>query len=150
MFQLYVDGPFGEGHQDWFTFDVAVLVGGGIGVTPFASILKDIAFKSRTGAQITCRKVCFTIRPIASLFLCRGDVKHSFIHSFLAIRVKLSCFKIVISFLFVNLSVIMRKGMFWTTDLGLEGGAAVGFPLSLSECPKPYIRKLKCYECVVK
>jgi dual oxidase len=37
---------------------VAVLVGGGIGVTPFASILKDIAFKSRTGALITCKKVC--------------------------------------------------------------------------------------------
>ncbi|XP_041375720.1 dual oxidase 1-like [Gigantopelta aegis] len=57
--KLYVDGPFGEGHQDWFTFDVAVLVGGGIGVTPFASILKDIAFKSRTGAHISCQKVYF-------------------------------------------------------------------------------------------
>lgn len=57
--KLYLDGPFGEGHQDWYTFDVAVLVGGGIGVTPFASILKDIAFKSRTGAHITCKKVYF-------------------------------------------------------------------------------------------
>lgn len=34
-----------------------MLVGGGIGVTPFASILKDIANKSKTGAQITCKKV---------------------------------------------------------------------------------------------
>ncbi len=41
--KLYLDGPYGEGHQDWLRFDVAVLVGGGIGVTPFASILKDIA-----------------------------------------------------------------------------------------------------------
>ncbi|KAK7499705.1 hypothetical protein BaRGS_00009046, partial [Batillaria attramentaria] len=57
--KLYLDGPFGEGHQDWYTYDVAVLVGGGIGVTPFASILKDIAFKSRTGALITCKKVYF-------------------------------------------------------------------------------------------
>ena len=56
-FQLYLDGPFGEGHQDWYSCDVAVLVGGGIGVTPFASILKDIAFKSRTGALITSKKV---------------------------------------------------------------------------------------------
>ncbi|ESP00714.1 hypothetical protein LOTGIDRAFT_112352 [Lottia gigantea] len=56
---LYVDGPFGEGHQDWFTFDVAVLVGGGIGVTPFASILKDIAFKSKAGIKINCKKVYF-------------------------------------------------------------------------------------------
>ncbi|XP_071091375.1 dual oxidase 2-like [Haliotis cracherodii] len=57
--KLYLDGPFGEGHQDWYTFDIAVLVGGGIGVTPFASILKDIAFKSQTGARFTCKKVYF-------------------------------------------------------------------------------------------
>lgn len=30
----------GEGHQDWWRYEVSVLVGGGIGVTPFASILK--------------------------------------------------------------------------------------------------------------
>ncbi|XP_059143544.1 dual oxidase 1-like [Physella acuta] len=56
---LFLDGPFGEGHQDWYSCEVAVLVGGGIGVTPFASILKDIAFKSKTGIQVTCKKVYF-------------------------------------------------------------------------------------------
>ncbi len=30
----------GEGHQDWWRHEVSILVGGGIGVTPFASILK--------------------------------------------------------------------------------------------------------------
>lgn len=55
--QLYLDGPFGEGHQDWYNCDVAVLVGGGIGVTPFASILKDIAFRSKSGMKLTCKKV---------------------------------------------------------------------------------------------
>ncbi|KFO29689.1 Dual oxidase 1 [Fukomys damarensis] len=44
--KLYLDGPFGEGHQEWHKFEVSVLVGGGIGVTPFASILKDLVFKS--------------------------------------------------------------------------------------------------------
>ncbi|XP_064609284.1 dual oxidase 2-like [Liolophura sinensis] len=57
--KLYVDGPFGEGHQDWYRYDVSVLVGGGIGVTPFASILKDIVFKSKTGARLHCKKVYF-------------------------------------------------------------------------------------------
>lgn len=57
LIKLYVDGPFGEGHQDWYTADVAVLVGGGIGVTPFASILKDIAFKSKSGIPVTCKRV---------------------------------------------------------------------------------------------
>ncbi|CAG5131899.1 unnamed protein product, partial [Candidula unifasciata] len=56
---LYLDGPFGEGHQDWYNCDVAVLVGGGIGVTPFASILKDIAFRSKSGMELTCKKVYF-------------------------------------------------------------------------------------------
>jgi len=54
---VYVDGPYGEGHQDWHRYDVSILVGGGIGVTPFASILKDIVEKSRSNVKFQCRKV---------------------------------------------------------------------------------------------
>ncbi|CAG2111400.1 unnamed protein product, partial [Medioppia subpectinata] len=57
--KLYLDGPYGEGHQDWLKFEVSVLVGGGIGVTPFASILKDIAFNSGLNKNIVCKKVYF-------------------------------------------------------------------------------------------
>ncbi|CAL8294663.1 unnamed protein product [Boreogadus saida] len=57
--KLYLDGPFGEGHQEWIDFDVSVLVGGGIGVTPFASILKDLVVKSSNKAKIQCKKVYF-------------------------------------------------------------------------------------------
>ncbi|XP_071091367.1 dual oxidase 1-like [Haliotis cracherodii] len=57
--KLLVDGPFGEGHQDWYRFPVAVLVGGGIGVTPFASILKDLVSKSRMKVKFPCQKVYF-------------------------------------------------------------------------------------------
>ncbi|XP_070687320.1 dual oxidase 1 [Pempheris klunzingeri] len=57
--KLYLDGPFGEGHQEWIDFDVSVLVGGGIGVTPFASILKDLVFKSSIRSKIQCKKVYF-------------------------------------------------------------------------------------------
>ncbi|KAG8012730.1 Dual oxidase 1 [Nibea albiflora] len=56
---LYLDGPFGEGHQEWTDFEVSVLVGGGIGVTPFASILKDLVFKSSIRSKIQCKKVYF-------------------------------------------------------------------------------------------
>jgi len=52
-----LDGPFGEGHQDWYRYDVSVLVGGGIGVTPFASILKDLIAVAQTGTKIACKKV---------------------------------------------------------------------------------------------
>nr|XP_031308994.1 dual oxidase 1 isoform X1 [Camelus dromedarius] len=57
--KLYLDGPFGEGHQEWHKFEVSVLVGGGIGVTPFASILKDLVFKSSVSCQVFCKKVYF-------------------------------------------------------------------------------------------
>ncbi|XP_029290224.1 LOW QUALITY PROTEIN: dual oxidase 1 [Cottoperca gobio] len=57
--KLYLDGPFGEGHQEWIDFEVSVLVGGGIGVTPFTSILKDLVFKSSMKSKILCKKVYF-------------------------------------------------------------------------------------------
>uniref|UniRef100_A0A672UPJ5 NAD(P)H oxidase (H2O2-forming) n=1 Tax=Strigops habroptila TaxID=2489341 RepID=A0A672UPJ5_STRHB len=56
---LYLDGPFGEGHQEWNKFKVSVLVGGGIGVTPFASILKDLVFKSSISSKLQCKKIYF-------------------------------------------------------------------------------------------
>ena len=37
--RVYIDGPFGSASEDVFKFEVAVLCGAGIGVTPFASIL---------------------------------------------------------------------------------------------------------------
>ncbi|CAB3380635.1 Hypothetical predicted protein [Cloeon dipterum] len=60
--KVYLDGPYGESHQDWYTFDVAVLVGGGIGVTPFASILKDIVYNANIKTKVSgfkCKKVYF-------------------------------------------------------------------------------------------
>ena len=55
--KVFIDGPFGEGHQDWFRYEVAVLVGGGIGVTPFASILKELVYRFNIGAKVECKKV---------------------------------------------------------------------------------------------
>ena len=55
-----IEGPFGEGHQDWHRSDVAVLVGAGIGVTPFASILKHISHMlSFRYMPYSCKKVYF-------------------------------------------------------------------------------------------
>jgi len=49
--KLHLDGPYGEGHQDWHRYEVSVLVGGGIGVTPFASILKGTYIKNTSNLQ---------------------------------------------------------------------------------------------------
>ncbi|KAF6019113.1 NOX3 [Bugula neritina] len=39
---LAVDGPFGTASEDWDQYEVDILVGAGIGVTPFASIMKHM------------------------------------------------------------------------------------------------------------
>ncbi|ELU06497.1 hypothetical protein CAPTEDRAFT_191097 [Capitella teleta] len=59
--KLYIDGPFGAGQQDWFRFEVSILVAGGIGVTPYASILKDFAFMTSINNtfRMKCKKVYF-------------------------------------------------------------------------------------------
>lgn len=43
--RMGVDGPFGTASEDVFDYEVSMLVGCGIGVTPFASILKSIWYK---------------------------------------------------------------------------------------------------------
>lgn len=40
-----MDGPFGTASEDVFSYEVVMLVGAGIGVTPFASILKSVWYK---------------------------------------------------------------------------------------------------------
>ena len=58
--RVYVDGPFGSASEDVFKYEVAVLVGAGIGVTPFASILKSVWFRMNYPKQKTrLRKVYF-------------------------------------------------------------------------------------------
>ena len=54
---MYLDGPLGENHQNWKKYEIAVLVGAGIGVTPFASIIKDLS--SNTRGISKCKKVIF-------------------------------------------------------------------------------------------
>lgn len=43
--RVMVDGPFGSASEDFLNFETVLLVGAGIGVTPFASILKSIWYR---------------------------------------------------------------------------------------------------------
>ena len=45
---VLLDGPYGSASEEVWDYEVAVLVGAGIGVTPFASILKDVRQKVNT------------------------------------------------------------------------------------------------------
>lgn len=42
MFRVYVDGPFGGPSEEVFNYDVSLCVAGGIGVTPFACVLRAL------------------------------------------------------------------------------------------------------------
>uniref|UniRef100_A0A8C7DDK6 NADPH oxidase 1 n=1 Tax=Oncorhynchus kisutch TaxID=8019 RepID=A0A8C7DDK6_ONCKI len=58
--QMGVDGPFGTASEDVFDYEVAMLVGAGIGVTPFASILKSIWYKFKdSNPKLRTRKIYF-------------------------------------------------------------------------------------------
>jgi len=54
-----IDGPYGAPAEDVFNVEVAVLVGAGIGVTPFASILKHIWYCQRKGKMGSLKRVEF-------------------------------------------------------------------------------------------
>ncbi|XP_053130013.1 NADPH oxidase 1 isoform X2 [Hemicordylus capensis] len=58
--RIKVDGPFGTASEDVFQYEVAMLVGAGIGVTPFASVLKSIWYKFQHGDQnLKTKKIYF-------------------------------------------------------------------------------------------
>lgn len=46
--RLFVDGPYGAPAQDYQNYDVLLLIGLGIGATPFISILRDLLNGTRT------------------------------------------------------------------------------------------------------
>ncbi|XP_057967882.1 respiratory burst oxidase homolog protein E [Malania oleifera] len=50
--RLLVDGPYGAPAQDYRNYDVLLLVGLGIGATPFISILKDLLNNTRTAEDM--------------------------------------------------------------------------------------------------
>uniref|UniRef100_A0ACB8E4W0 NADPH oxidase 5 n=1 Tax=Sphaerodactylus townsendi TaxID=933632 RepID=A0ACB8E4W0_9SAUR len=49
--QCYVDGPYGTPTRRIFTSEQAVLIGAGIGITPFASLLQSIMYRYRRRQQ---------------------------------------------------------------------------------------------------
>lgn len=61
--RIKVDGPFGTASEDVFQYEVAMLVGAGIGVTPFASVLKSIWYKFQHADQnLKTKKVTWAER----------------------------------------------------------------------------------------
>ncbi|NXT17600.1 NOX5 oxidase, partial [Syrrhaptes paradoxus] len=80
--QCYIDGPFGTPTRRIFTSQHAVLIGAGIGITPFASILQSIMYRYRQQKQScpSCRPEDerdeeMTLRKVDFIWITR-DQKH--------------------------------------------------------------------------
>lgn len=57
---IAVDGPFGTATEDIFSYEVDMFVAAGIGVTPFASVLKHIWYKKQVAdSDFKLRRVYF-------------------------------------------------------------------------------------------
>jgi len=57
--RVRIDGPYGAPAEDVFSNKVAILIGAGIGVTPFASILKHIWYRQKKGKLGSLQRVEF-------------------------------------------------------------------------------------------
>lgn len=55
QFSLEVDGPFGAPTSELFDAKVPVLIGAGIGVTPFASVLESLRLRAKKGLSVPDR-----------------------------------------------------------------------------------------------
>jgi predicted ferric reductase/Ca2+-binding EF-hand superfamily protein len=56
---VHIDGPYGSPTAHLFRAKHAVLIGAGIGVTPFASVLGSLVARAEAGAELTLRKGYF-------------------------------------------------------------------------------------------
>jgi len=79
--RVMVDGPFGSASEDFLKYETVLLVGAGIGVTPFASILKSIWYRMNNfnrSKRTRLSKVYFTwvIRDFGS-----AEWFHSLLHA---------------------------------------------------------------------
>jgi predicted ferric reductase len=64
--KLLIDGPYGSPAQDYKKYDVLLLVGLGIGATPFISILKDLL---NNIVKMEEEAVSFFVIVLAAMFI---------------------------------------------------------------------------------
>ncbi|KAI1310279.1 hypothetical protein EDD11_003779 [Mortierella claussenii] len=75
--RIMVDGPFGAASEDVFKFEVTVLVGAGIGVTPFASVLKSIWYRVNYPTRTT------KLHKVYFFWICRDKESFEWFQSLL-------------------------------------------------------------------
>ncbi|CAO3573655.1 unnamed protein product [Mortierella alpina] len=75
--RIMIDGPFGAASEDVFKYEVTVLVGAGIGVTPFASVLKSIWYRVNYPTKAT------KLHKVYFFWICRDKESFEWFQSLL-------------------------------------------------------------------
>ncbi|PGH07570.1 hypothetical protein AJ79_06240 [Helicocarpus griseus UAMH5409] len=78
MPQIRIDGPYGAPAEDVFNNEVAILIGTGIGVTPWASILKNI-WHLRASPNPPTR-----LRRVEFIWICKDTSSFEWFHALLS------------------------------------------------------------------
>ncbi|KAI1906589.1 hypothetical protein LOZ58_001338 [Ophidiomyces ophidiicola] len=78
MPKIRIDGPYGAPAEDVFDNEIAVLIGTGIGVTPWAAILKNI-WHLRAGPNPPTR-----LRRVEFIWICRDTSSFEWFHALLS------------------------------------------------------------------
>ncbi|KAF7324937.1 FAD-binding FR-type domain-containing protein [Mycena kentingensis (nom. inval.)] len=116
-----IDGPYGAPAEDVFGVEVAVLVGAGIGVTPFASILKHIWYRQRKGNLGTLRRVEF-------FWVCRDAPSFGWFQSLLA---EVEAAQADPNFLRINIYLTQKISESQLWNIAINDAGAAYDPLTL-------------------
>jgi len=118
---IRLDGPFGAPAEDVFACEVAILIGAGIGVTPFASILKHIWYRQRRGTLRTLRRVEF-------FWICRDAPSFGWFQSLLW---EVEAAQADPHFLHINIYLTQRIGEDMLWNIAVNDAGATYDPLTL-------------------
>ncbi|KAF9244626.1 FAD-binding domain-containing protein [Melanogaster broomeanus] len=119
--QVRIDGPYGAPAEDVFANEVAVLIGAGIGVTPFASILKHIWYRQKKGNLGSLRRVEF-------FWVCRDAPSFGWFQSLLQ---QVEAAQVDPNFLRINIYLTQKidENMLW--NIAVNDAGAEYDPLTL-------------------
>lgn len=116
-----IDGPYGAPAEDFFRHEVAVLIGAGIGVTPFASILKHIWYRQKKGDINSLRRVEF-------FWVCRDAPSFGW---FQALLQEVEAAQVDPNFLRINIYLTQKIGEDMLWNIAINDAGAEYDPLTL-------------------
>jgi len=119
--EVRIDGPYGAPAEDVFNMEVAVLIGAGIGVTPFASILKHIWYRQKKGTLQSLKRVEF-------FWVCRDAPSFGWFQTLLQ---EVEAAQVDPNFLRINIYLTQKVGEDMMWNIALNDAGAEYDPLTL-------------------